>query len=420
MTRLVALLPALVVFLVAVPAAAEPAQPPKLDVQAAIRALTTQQVYRAPGSIARYDEQKVAKALGSDLKLLVQPYTGTYQQGHNYPTGDDYVKQVYSPLSDWASQHGVKLVDVTGLYVSAFTGGAFGASDLAEIRTQTAYLDVTSALLGMIAYIRTGAAHYDTPAPPPLVAPTPAQLGPLTDSLRANPVYNAPGRDDPIDAKTPGNIRQLTGFSVRIAAFPPIPTGQPLVDYAPALAKAFPGDTILVSYGVWTQVAGPNQQALESARDYAYGRFDNATLEQGADMNDRAYTILQRTYELVRNHPFSKPQPPPYDLREQISADAPWVLLGSAAIIGGGALVLWLRRRAEADRKQKVALRRESALATAAIAALSGKVLHDDTGSTAAAERLATANSMFEQARTPDAMRKVREIAKQGEEALRG
>ena len=419
MKRLVALV--LVLFALTTPsAAAAPAQPPKLDVQAAIRALSTSQVYRAPGSVAHYDEQLVAKALGTDIKLLVEPYTGEFGKG-NYATGDDYSKQVYEPLSDWATQHKIKLVDVTGLYVRSYAdgGGAFGPSDLPEIRTQTAYLDVTNALLGMIAYIRTGATNYPSPAPPPLVPPAPAQLAAVAGPLRADRVYNAPDRTTPISLDA-NFVQQKTGFTVRVAAFPPIPVGQPMVDYAPALAKQFPNDEILVNYGQWIEVAGPNPQALQSARDYAYGRYDDATLEQGADMANRIGTILLRTYELVRTHPFSKPQPPPYDLRQQISSVAPWALLGSAAIIGGGALAVWLRRRAEADRTEKVALSRESALATAAIAALGAKLLHEDAVPTdAAAERLATANAMFGQARTPEAMREVRRIAEQGEEALR-
>jgi hypothetical protein len=421
-TRFVAIVPALLlVFLVAPRAAAEPARPPKLDVQAAMKALTTQQVYRAPGAVAQYDGQQVAKALGNDIKLLVEPYTGTYEKGNNYPTDDDYITQVYTPLTDWVEDHHVKLIDVTGLYVRAIGGGggAFGPSDLAEARTLSAYNDVTSSLMGLIGYLRTGATHYESPPAPPMVPPTPSQLDPVATALRADPVYNAAGSGSPIGVKTPDQLRQLTGFSVRIAAFPPVPLGQPLVDYAPALAKAFPGDEIAVTYGVWTEVAGPNQQVLRSARDYAYGRYETATSEQGVDMNNRVYTILQRTYDLVRRHPFSQPEPPPYDLQQQISAVAPWVLLGSAVIIGGGALAVWLRRRAEAERAEKVALRRESARAMAAIAALSGRVLRDDQPSAAGAERLATANTMFEQARTPQAMVQVRKIAEQGGKAMR-
>ena len=154
-------------------------------------------------------------------------------------------------------------------------------------------------------------------------------------------------------------------------------------------------------------VAGPHQAALRSARDYAYGKYLDATLEQGAVMADRIGTILARTYQLVRTHPFSRPQPTPFDLRHEISAVSPWVLLGSALLLGGGSLVTWQRHRADAARREKVALQRESALATAAIAGLGARVLADKSGE-ALAERYATATSLFEQAGTAAAMREVR------------
>jgi hypothetical protein len=402
-------------------AAPEPPQPPKLDVKAAMAALSTEQIYRAPGSVATYDEQKVRKALGSDMKLLVEPFTGTYEKGHNYPTDDQYTDQVYTPMEDWANEHKVKLIDVTGLYVRSFGGDAFGPSDIPELRTQTAYLDVTSALLGMINYERTGATHFDSLPGAPIVAPTAAQLATLTDALRAKRVYNAPGRDNPITLDA-NYVTRETGFTVRVAAFPAIQRGQPMVDYASALAEQFPGDDIFVSYGDWMDVAGPDLQVLESARDYAYGRYEDATLEQGADMADRIATILVRAYTLIKKHPFSRPQPTPFDLRHRISSVTPWVLLGSAVLLAGGSLLAWQRKRGEAVRVERIALNRESALATAAIAALGAHLLHADTipteATAAAAERQSTASTMFEQATTSAAMREVRTIAEQGEEAL--
>jgi hypothetical protein len=401
-------------------AAAAPALPPQMDVQAAITALATQQIYRAPGAVATYDEAKVREALGSDMKLLVAPFTGNFEKGQNYPTDDVYTEQVYDPLDDWTTEHHIKLVDVTGLYVDSFTGGAFGPSDIPELRTQTAYNDVTSALLGMINYARTGATHFDSLPSPPLVAPTAAQLADVTTHLKANPVYNAPGRDNRITLPTE-QVTKVFGFTVRVAAFPPIPRGQPMVNYAPALAKEFPRDDIVVNYGYWIDVAGPDQKAFESSRDYSYGRFEDATLEQGANMTDRIATILTRANDLLRKHPFSRPQPTPFDLQHKISAITPWVLLGSAVLLTGGSLAVWQRKRGESVHVERAALHRESALATAAIASLGATLLHAPSSkdTSAAAERQATASSMFDQATTSDAMRKVRAIAEQGEEALR-
>lgn len=398
--------------------AAEAAQPPKLDVHAATAALATESIYRAPGAVAQFDETAVGKALASStkvtVKVLVAPYTGQFAKGNNYASDDQYVTDVYTPLEDWADANHVQLIDVTGLYASIIGTGAFTPSDIPELRTQTAYQDVTSALLGAINYLQTGQQHYADTITYPIVAPTAAQVAALTARLRANPVYNAPGRTDPIGIDT-GYVTRMTGFTIRVAMFPALPPGTPLVDYAPALAKQFPDDEIFVCYGQWMDVAGPHQAALESARDYAYGQYLDATLEQGADMTDRIGTIVARTYDLVRKHPFGRPEPTPFDLRHEISAISPWVLLGSAVLLGGGSLFAWQRHRADAARREKVALQRESALATAAIAGLGARVLDDRPGHPAVAERYTTVTTLFEQAGTADAMREVRTIA---EEAL--
>ena len=91
MARLVALVPALILFLAAVPAAAEPGQPPKLDVQAAISALATQQVYRAPGAIAHY-ENALALPLPDKLPM---PLTVHRHNGEPCPRCGDQLEAVF-------------------------------------------------------------------------------------------------------------------------------------------------------------------------------------------------------------------------------------------------------------------------------------------------------------------------------------
>jgi hypothetical protein len=400
------------------PAAAALARPPKLDVRAAEAALATDQIYRAPGAVAVYDSARVAAALGPSMKLLVEPFTGEFGQGQNYASDDQYVDEVYSPLDDWATDHQVRLIDVTGLSVATVGGEAFGPSTLPEVRGETAYLDVTSSLLGMITYLKTGAPHFDDLPSPPIVPPAPAQLATLTARLRADRVYNAPDRTDPV--RLPANeVARVFGSPVRVAALAPLRPGQPMVDYAPALAKQFPGEDVFVSYGDWLDVAGPNQAAIESARNYAYGRFLDATLSQGLNMANRIGTVLSRTDELVRRHPFARPLPTPFDLQHRISTLAPWLLLGSAVLLASGSLVTWQRHRLRAAHVERVALRRESALAAAAIATLDAHVLRADPVPEDAAERQATARSLFEQATTAGAMREVRAVAEQGEAAMR-
>ncbi|HEX5405788.1 MAG TPA: hypothetical protein VFX16_26230 [Pseudonocardiaceae bacterium] len=399
------------VLLAAPPASAHTADdPPKLNLAAAERGLAAQQIYRAPGAVARYDRRQIQQALGPNMKLLVEPFTGLFAAGHNYTGENQYVDQVYSPLSTWADDHHVTLIDVTGLDVASLDGVAAGPSDIPELRRQTAYLDVTNALLAVIEHAKTGKDTFPSKPDNPLVAPTAAQLDAVVAHLRANRVYTAPGRPP---AASVDAVTKRTGLTVRVAAFPPVPAGQPIVNYAPGLAKQFPNDEIFVSYGQWMEVAGAHQSALESARNYGYGRGEDAIMEWGTDPTSLIGLILDRVAELIRKHPFSRPQPTPFDLRHRISALSPWVLLGAAVLLGGGSLLAWRRHQAEAARAERVAFRRESALASASISALSAEVLHGHGGSADAAERLATASSLFDQASTAAAMREVRGIAEQ-------
>jgi hypothetical protein len=405
------------VLLAAPEAAAHTADdPPKLNVAAAERGLAAQQVYRAPGAIAVYDEQQIQQALTPKMKLLVEPPTGLFSAGHNYTNEDQYVDQVYTPLTDWAEDHNVKLIDVTGLDVSSLDGLEATPSDIPELRRLTAYLDVTSSLLAVIENAKTGKESFPSKPDNPLVTPTAAQLAAVAAHLRTSRVYTAPGRAPA--AVSVDAVTKQTGLTVRVAAFPPVKSGQPIVDYAPGLAKQFPNDEVFVSYGQWMEVAGAHQSLLQSARDYGYGRGQNAIIEWGTDPTSLIGLILSRVAELLKKHPFSRPQPTPFDLQHRISALSPWVLLGAAVLLGGGSLLAWQRRQAEAARVERVAFRRESALASAAISALGAKVLSSDGGSADAAERQATASSLFDQARTADAMREVRRIAEQGEGVL--
>lgn len=392
-------------------------EPPKLDVPAATRALETQQVYRAPGAVAYLDENAVRAALGPGMKVLISPFLG-----HNYPNDDDETTQLYEPLSDWATSTHTTLIEVEGLYVHSFNGGAFGPSDIPELRQTTAHYDVTSAVLGMIQHEKTGVSHVDSLPGDPVVAPTPEQVSALAARLRANPVYNAPGRTDPVSVPV-DQLAQSMGIHARIAAFPVLGPGQPMTDYAPALAKEFPGETVFVSYGMWLDVAGPNQDILDSARNYAYGRFEIGTFQEGLDVSDRIGTVAQRVQDLLQRKPFARPEPPAFDVRHRIAGLAPWVLLGSALVLAGGALLAWYRRRRATEAAERKALQRETALATASMAGLDARMLATSRTSdrvAAAAERQSTANDLFTRADTADAMREVRRIADEGLTLLGG
>lgn len=418
--------------LCAAPAAAQPEQhlPPELDVPAALAALEDQQVYRAPGAVARFDEQRVLDALPERSRLLVGPYSGPRDETGHYPGEDDYLNQVYTPMEEWANKRHLTLIHVEGIDVSLLGehgGGTITPTDIGELRQRTAYLDVTNALVGA-ARIASGLQPEEALDIPDqlddIVTPTRSHVDELAGRLRDDRIYQAPGReDDPIDRRLL-TIAEKLGIPVRIAAFPVLERGQPLADYAPALAKRYPDDVIMVAYGRWLDIAAPYQDKAISARNYAFGRFEMGSFAQGSLLSTRIATVLTRLDELLEEIAFGRPQPPPqpepqpYDVRRTISALAPWALLGSATILGGVGLVAWRRQDARQQAEESAALRTTSAEAMAKISELSAALLAaEERGEPAdqvAAERLATARAQFDQAHTAAAMVEVGKIAEEG------
>jgi hypothetical protein len=404
------------------PARADEPRPPKLDLDKTTAALADQQIYRAPGAIARFDEARVREALAPDTRILVEPYTGRYEKGGNYEDGDQYYEDVYEPLRKWAADNHLKLVHVTGIKVSLVTGPRSGPATIPELRRTTATLDVTESVL-ILSRLASGmsedeAADVDVPSPDP-VNPDGRRLADVAARLKGDRVYNAPGRDDPVD---PAIIRLAgeLGIDIRVAAFPTVGRGEPTVDYAPALAERFPGDVVLVAQGRWLDIAAPDQAKAQSARDYAYGRYEYGSFTQGSAMTDRIATVLDRLHDLRaelalgRPQPEPQPKPRPFDVRPVIGAIAPWVLVGSAVVIGGAGLLHWRTRAARRAAAERLKLNRAGGKALAAINDLGARVLAVEETSPAAAERHSTARTLYDQALTAEAMAEVEKVAREG------
>ncbi|MBB4908702.1 hypothetical protein [Actinophytocola algeriensis] len=417
---------AAVVLMTGVPAgaaAAAPAPPPRLDVAAATAALAHQQIHRAPGAIAWFDEDLVRAELTDDIRILVAPFTGRYGKGGNYADGDAHLEQVHRPLRSWAEAQGLTLIKVEGLYASNLDGGAAVPSNIAELRQVTAYLDVTDTVLALVRDAKGMPAEQAFATgyhPDDVVAPTRQQVDELAGTLAESPVHDAPGRADPVADTLAEHSSATFGATVRVAAFPALRRGQPMVDYAPALAERFPDDVILVSYGNWLEVAAPDRLRITSARDFAYGRYQGAA-RQGVVMTNRMSTVLER-YQLLRDDSaFARPLPEPFDLAGEIGELAPWLLLGSSVVLAAASLGPWWFRRPR-DRASR--LRLAGALTFADITGLGAELLaaEQETGAdvSAAWERHTTARRLYEQAHTQEAMAEVREICAQGATILHG
>ncbi len=405
--------------------------PPKLNVDEALAGLADTDIYRAPGAVAHLDEDAVRAALPPDTKVLVMPYTGRVEAGGNYADGDQHDAEVYDPIETWANENKVTVVGVEGIYVSIYgeRGGVIGPSDIAELRQTTAYLDVTSEVLFAARYA-AGDENPDIGSDPiPPVPPTEEQLEELAEELRETRVYNAPGRDDPIDPRMAALAAEEHGLSLRIAAFPIAEPGEPVVDYAPALAPLFPDDVIIVVTGRWLDVVITGQQdKANSARDYAYGRFQNGSFRQGSPMDDRIGTVLERLPSLLAEAAYGRPQPAPqpsvqaYDVRRTIGTFAPWVLLGSALVLAAAGLIAYRARTADRAAAERRAMYLASGSALARINELGARLLETAergrTPNAAAAERHATARTLYDQAHTSEAMAEVAKVATEGAELL--
>lgn len=417
---------------VATPAQARE-QPPKLDVGHALDVLAGQRIYRAPGAVAQLDEQRVLPALSASTKVLVAPFTGPIGKGGNYASNDEHSDQVGAKLDDWATHHRVELILVEGIEVTLYGDrhAAVGPATLAELRQTTAYLDASSAVIFAARYAagmaKDEVGDFDYPNATPR-APSADQVDDLADELRDSPVYNAPGRDDPVDPRMAQLAREKYGLTVRIAALPTLEPGEPFLDYAPELLKRFPGEVVMVARGRWLDVAHAQHDKADSARDYAYGRYEYASFTQGTPMQDRVGTVLERLGFLLKGTAYGRPQPQPqprpqpYDVRRTISELMPWVLVGAALVLAAAGLYVWQRGRATRADAERRSMRRERARAMAKIGELGARLLaveeRGDTVAPAAAERHSTARDLYDQALTAKAMAEVGAVADEGLELV--
>ncbi|MEU3275239.1 hypothetical protein ABZ639_30680 [Saccharomonospora sp. NPDC006951] len=401
----------------AIPGSDDSDLPPKLDVPKALEALEDQQIYRAPGAVAYLDEELIRAELDPDMRILVGPFSGPLGEDGHYVDSSDRMEQTYTPLREWSEDTGLVLIRVEGLLASSSKGVTALPGDLDELRGHTAAYDVTDAVLTLIRHAKdlpTDSTDYPVRE---VVAPTERQVAELAGILRRTPIHNAPGREDPI-ALPRDLVEERTGFRVRAVAFPTLKPGEPIVDYAPALAEEFPGEVVLVAHGGWLDLAGPENVALTSARNYAFGRFQQGSLRQGSPMQDRIGTILVRANELLTEHPFGRPQPK--TLQELIGDLAPWVLGGSALVVAGIPLARMTTRRVEKARAERAEFAKEQARTFAELATLGEDLLAADgtRDTSAAAERHATATTLFEQATTAAAMEQVRVVIGEGSKQL--
>lgn len=268
--------------------------------------LEREPVVRLPGSVAHWDEQRVTAAIGdADIRILVAPPGLTEEQ-------QDQLGEVENAT-----------IRVEGTSV---TGTLYGASndDIAGWRGQFTTGDVTSLLLAIIARER------DLPDTQDLNlmtwrAPTAAELAAVTPDLSAGRPHVAPGAT--LDA-VPESAR--TAFPDRpplVAAFPQQPFGEPVPEYAPALAEQFPDTPIIVMYGNWISYTGPYaEEFADVAVGGFYGRFGDRLSTYAYPQGNVLNVYLNKVTDVRYAGLFVRPLPyRPFDpLRVALPA-LPWL-----------------------------------------------------------------------------------------------
>lgn len=412
-------------------AAPAAAQPDRVDVEPVIEALDAgERIIRVPGAVARFDERRVREELGATSRLVVLPYVD-YERYRDENDESRYHELVRRPILEWSLDREIPVVAVDGLDVALFGGPSVSdhqlPADLDELRATTASRDITERLVVLSRLARgvEPAAAEDVAIQHPAPAPAPQdRLAEVVAALRAHRTYNAPGRADPVADWVAEIARQESGLSVRVAAFGLLEPGQPVVDYATPLAEAFPGDVVLVVHGDWLDIVAPDQRKALAARAFAYGDADLSLLTSGTGVNQLLRETVERLDLLLTEISWGRPQPPPqpplvpFDVQRTVAALAPWVLVGSAVVLGGAGVLRHRTRAAAAAAEEERALRAATASAMAAIGDLGARLLSTEEGGgradPAAAERHATARTLYDQAHTSAAMAEVRRIAEEG------
>ncbi|MFY1698938.1 MULTISPECIES: hypothetical protein [unclassified Solwaraspora] len=264
-------------------------------------------VVRLPGAVADWDTDRVAAAIGdTDVRILVAP-----------------------PGLDEAERDRVREVDnatvrIIGTQVS---GGFYQAysTDLDSWRGQFATGDVT----GLLTVLITALA--DEPKPTNEEGftwrdPTPAELAPVVGDLRTAGWHAADGATL-ADVPRQAAATAFPDGTLRVVALPAQPYGEPVPNYGPALAAAFPGDPVVVQIGNWIEYHGPSaDEFAEVAAASFYGQFADRLSRYDYPQATVLGAYLNRITDVRYAGLFDRPLPyQPFDpLRVALPA-LPWL-----------------------------------------------------------------------------------------------
>jgi hypothetical protein len=366
----------------------EPVTSPEL--REALRELRDEPVVALPGA-EDFDRERVLGLLPADGRVLLRPAT---------PLGADRDDDdTYEVVSDWSDDQDAQVLLVTGVQVQLLGRGTVSTDELATMRRLLAHRDPTHSLT-YAAEVLADPGSEDTERPPAVspAAPDPALAEQVVAGLRTGPLWAAPG----VTADFPDLDRWadlVPDLPLRVAFLPTVPRTAPFPDLLPAVRAAFPGELVVLVHGTWLEVGGPGQQEVESARNYALGAYETLLLSTDATQRQITTRFLERLGELRAGEAFRRPPVEPTTADELTQRLLPATTLLGAGALGGGSLVVWLRRRVRRARDDARGFTGERAGVLARLSRVSASLVEHPGGAPAdAAERHAMALQLYEQA----------------------
>jgi hypothetical protein len=133
------------------------------------------------------------------------------------------------------------------------------------------------------------------------------------------------------------------------------------------LAARFPNDIVVVATGRWVQMAGPEQNVLDSAVLYGYGAFYDRVVQNDLPVANLTLGMLRRVGDLRTGSVSDQEGPTTDDPVSGVSPWLPWLFIGTAVIVVAALLLVRQRR----SRKSVDAARTDRRSRNRAIAQLS-------------------------------------------------
>ena len=349
----------------------------------AIAALTATTVVTLPGSPAVIDEQRLTQAIGtSSIKILAVPFAQPEK-----PTDsrmDEATSDELQTVRSWALDRDIDLITVVGLHISL--GGILEQrpDSIPDLQRTMLRSDLTPSLLFSVAYEQSGQDAADevsetteTKTAEVAVPADPATTETIAAVLAQDKYYAAAGVDAPEGAF--GDWQKVVGPDrvVRVALLPAPAAGEPLVDQLGPLAARFPDDIVVVATGRWVQMAGPEQNLLDSAVLYGYGAFYDRIVQNDLPLANLVIGMLRRVGDLRGGTVSDQAGPTTDDPVSGVTPLLPWLFAGTAVLVLA-ALLLVRRRRSASEIVAARIERRERARTMAQLAPISEQLLQLD------------------------------------------